>query len=652
MSFFSHRTLMLSLLLIVWGVAVWGANADAIWIDEWWTTHYIGAAPNNALNGPIEVIERLNANRIHENNPVGYYVLMHLWYRMVGQSDVALRIFSGLCTMVSVTLMYQLGRAVASMPMLVSAAKEKRRIWSTPRGQPVDSKMVGFIAAVILGLSAFFLNYGHELRMYALAGVWGVSGLLAYWRFTHARQTAWGWGILLMVSGAGLLYTHYSNALLIVLLGLFHLFVTPKDRRWWQTVGLAGGSVLLFSPHLIITLSIFDRFVEKVTTEDVIPAGIWSLLDVLRMTVMGFINEQPVLLIIILLALIVTLCTPLTQSQRKGLLFSGMLSAGGVLLLLVLLKAFQTLFHVRYMLVVWIPLALFSALVLSISVQRFPKTTQNALLGVFLTLWAGAGLLLSLNISYHGLTYSHPEFHNTLTEPTRWDLLGDTLEHEAHPGDAVVVSVGGDVPWTHTGNAEYYVYGKADRLLMLDTRKTDPETFPGFIHGAGRVWLARNAAEDVTEDYQAMEETLSSEGYAMCGDMREVGGVALTTYSIAPQCCYPPETVIAKFGDAATLFYTNVISQEGSIAVWQGWNVTAANHADYSVGVYAFDKAGNVVGQRDMTLPAAGYSCLLSEFDAPDTEVTLRMTVYEWATGARLPVSEASADQLLTIPTR
>jgi hypothetical protein len=135
----------------------------------------------------------------------------------------------------------------------------------------------------------------------------------------------------------------------------------------------------------------------------------------------------------------------------------------------------------------------------------------------------------------------------------------------------------------------------------------------------------------------------------MCGDTREVGGVALTTYSIAPQCCYPPETVIAKFGDAAALYYTHVISQDGSIAVWQGWNVTATNHADYSVGVYAFDANGAVVGQRDMTLPAAGYSCLLSEFDAPDTQTTLRMTVYEWATGARLPLAGNGADQLFTL---
>lgn len=624
----SPRRLILPLLLMVWGVAVWGANADAIWIDEWWTTHYIGSAPNNALDGPIAVIERLSDNRIHENNPVGYYVVMHLWYRVVGESDFALRLFSALCTMLSVSLMFQLGRAVGGMRL-------------------------GLISAAVLGLSAFFLNYGHEMRMYALAVVWSTLGLLAYWRFMRSKHTLFLWALVLMVSAAALLYTHYSNALLIGLLGLVHLFARPKNRRWWLAVCFAVGSILLFAPHLTITLSIFDRFVEKVSTEDVIPAGIWSLPEVLRMTIMGFVNEQAILLILINMALIVTLRTPLTYLQRQGLLLSGGLSVGGILLLLVLLKAFQTLFHVRYMLVIWPAMALFTALILMIGVQHLPRPRQNALLGAFVALWMGTGLLLSFDIRFHGLTYSHPEFHNTLTEPMRWDLLGHTLEQDARSTDALVVSVAGDVPWTHTGNAEYYVDGIAGRLLMLDTRETHRDTFPSFIHGAGRVWMARNAEEDMTDDYRAMEEALISAGYKPCGEAQNIGGVDLIAYSIAPLCCELPETTTAHFGDVATLHYTDVVTHEASIAVWQGWNVTTDAHDDYSVGIYAFDAKGEVVGQRDMTLPESGYHCVLSEFkttvpDVPD--ITLRLTVYEWETGTRLPLAEGNPDQLWAVP--
>lgn len=353
----SPRVLILPLLLVVWAVVVWGANADSIWIDEWWTTHYIGAAPNNALNGPVEVIERVaGSTGAHENNPVGYYVLLHLWYRLVGGSDVMLRLFSGFCTLLSVALMYQLGRAVGMG--WGSGSKQDRT------GQ---AQRLGLVSAALLGLSAFFLNYGHEMRMYALAALWGTLSLLAYWRFMHGARASWVWGAALMIGGTGLLYTHYSNALLIGLIGLIHLFAMPKNRRWWQAVGLAVGTVVLFVPHLIITLGLVSRFAEKVTGTDVILAALWAPLDVLRMTLMGFVNEQPVLLGLIGIALLATLRTRLTPRQREGLLFSGALSLGGIILLLGLLKAFQTLFHVRYMLVIWPPMALFTALVLTLN---------------------------------------------------------------------------------------------------------------------------------------------------------------------------------------------------------------------------------------------------------------------------------------------
>jgi hypothetical protein len=619
--------LIIPLLLIVWCVAVWGADADAIWIDEWWTTHFIGSAPNNTLHGPEEVIERVVANRIHENNPVGYYVLLHLWYRLVGGSDFALRLFSGLCTVLSVALMYQFGRAVGG-------------------------GRVGLVAAALLGLSAFFLNYSHEMRMYALALVWAVLGLLAYWRFMHGQRASWIWGVVMMVSAAGLLYTHYSNALIIGLLGLVHLFVRPKNRRWWQALGLALGSALLFVPHLVITLNIFDRFVEKVTTADVIQSGIWSLTDVLRMIIMGFVNEQPVFLILLLIALLVTLRTRLTSRQHQGLIFSGALSLGGILMLFILLEAFQTLFHVRYMLVIWPPMALFAALILTISVQRLRWPVRNLVLGSFVAAWIAAGLVLGFDIHFHGLTYSHPVFHNTLTEPTRWDLLGQTLQNETRDNDALVVSVGGDVPWTHTGDAEYYTYGQAARLLMLETKNVDTASFPDFIHGAGRVWMARNAAQDATDQYRAMEDVLTTEGYTPCGETQNIGGAALTAYSIAPQCCHPPQMVIGQFDSVATLQYTKIISHNDSIAVWQGWNVTTDSHESYTVGVYAIDASGVVVGQRDMTLPAAGYSCVLSEFTSAEPDITLHLTVYAWTTGARVPLVGGGPDQLLTLPTR
>lgn len=269
---------------------------------------------------------------------------------------------------------------------------------------------------------------------------------------------------------------------------------------------------------------------------------------------------------------------------------------------------------------------------------------------LFVLAWGLVGLSLSFNISFHGLTYTHPEFYPTHIEATRWDLLGDTLAQQAQPNDALVVSVGGYVYWTHTGDAEYYTYGKTSRLLLLETKGVDPAGFPDFIHGAGRVWMARNAAQPPSDQYTAMESALAAQSYRPCGEPQTSGGVLLTLYSAAPQCCAKPQTMIGHFGEIASLGYTQVTEQNGSIAVWQGWDVMTHQHEAYSIGVFAFDESGAVVGQRDMPLPAAGYSCLLSEFSSSAVHPTLRLTVYDWSTGVRVPMAEGDANQLFTLP--
>ena len=235
---FSSRLLIIPLFLVVWGVAVWGANADAIWIDEWWTTHYIGAAPNNALNGPVEVIERMEANRIHENNPVGYYVVMHLWYRVVGASDFVLRLFSGLCVMISVALMYQLGRAVGSSRSVVLAAKEKRRAWldrqwchvvvwcavcSRSRLLPITATRCGCMPWLLYGVC------------------WGCYLLALYaWR-EASRSGAAPHGKCCRPALYPLQHA------LIIGCWAFPSLRAAQNRRWWQAIGLALGSALLFA---------------------------------------------------------------------------------------------------------------------------------------------------------------------------------------------------------------------------------------------------------------------------------------------------------------------------------------------------------------------------------------------------------------------
>ncbi|MFZ4815117.1 MAG: glycosyltransferase family 39 protein [Phototrophicaceae bacterium] len=617
---------VLPILLCLWGFAVWGADADTIWVDEWWSVYYIGATPLVEFRSPITTIERVAANRSHENNPVGYYVVLSLWRAAVGESDFALRLFSGLCSVLTVALIYRLGWAVGGHP-------------------------VGIAAAVLLGFSAFFVNYSHEMRMYALAALWTALGLLAYWQFMHVPRRFWGWGALLVISAAGLVYTHYGNALMIGLLGLYHLLaVWPKNRRWWQAAGLALLAGGLFLPHLPLTLGIGGRFGEKLVSADSITGGAWSLPAVVQMSVLGFANEQWLFVVLLTVAFAFGLWrAPLSQRTREGLRWSGLLALGGIFTLIAVRLAFETVFHVRYLLALWIPLALFAALVMVAALGALPRAWRNTATAALLIGWIGTGALVSADIHYHG-KYFHPVFRGAFTEPNRWDDAGRYLNGVSHPNDAVLVSVGEALAWAHRGNAAFYLHDSPSRVLLVEGNETPPD-FGAFIYGAGRVWVAQAQDSPPSPDSQRLQQALTAQGYRTCGDPTLFGGVNLNVYAIAPECCTPPTTTLASYGAYADLRYHRATLAGNSLRIWQGWQVNPTTPANtYSIGWYFLDAANGVIAQRDDALPAPGYTCLLSEFAVPSVDGVLRAGVYDWATGARLATDPPAPDDLAALP--
>ena len=66
---------------------------------------------------------------------------------------------------------------------------------------------------------------------------------LGYWRLV-VRPAARGWGragqLEIVVGSIGIFYTHYYSVLLLAALGVWHLLMMPKDRRWWRPVLLWG----------------------------------------------------------------------------------------------------------------------------------------------------------------------------------------------------------------------------------------------------------------------------------------------------------------------------------------------------------------------------------------------------------------------------
>ncbi len=157
--------------VVVAGVVLRFVTKSHMWLDEALTVD-IARLP----------IRDIPAALRQDGHPPLFYVLLHGWISVFGQSDVAVRALSGLFAVVSLPLAWLAGRRVAG-----------------PRA--------GWAFVVLLSLSPFAIRYGTEARMYALVIALVLAGYLLVANALESPRPVLLVGIAL-VTGA-LLLTHY-----------------------------------------------------------------------------------------------------------------------------------------------------------------------------------------------------------------------------------------------------------------------------------------------------------------------------------------------------------------------------------------------------------------------------------------------------------
>lgn len=152
--------------------------------------------------------QQILTNQFRSLHPPGYYLLLHFWRILFGDTDFALRLPSALMGIASVVSMYLLGR---------SLFKKETGLW----------------AAAMTALMPFHLFYSQEMRMYSQLFLLSSLAMLCQVRLWRNRRSFW-WLLYLFVSLLGL-YTHYFFTLLIGVLGLYFIlrrWLTHKGPRW------------------------------------------------------------------------------------------------------------------------------------------------------------------------------------------------------------------------------------------------------------------------------------------------------------------------------------------------------------------------------------------------------------------------------------
>lgn len=528
------------------------------------------------------------------------------WGALVGWTAFAGRTFSLLAGMLAIAWTYRLGRDMAS-----------------PR--------VGLGASLALAASAFFVDYLHELRAYTLYALFTAMALWAYWRMI-TRHPGPVTQALFVVGLLGLEYTHYFAALAAVGIGLYHLLFVRKTVTWWRVVILMGMAALLFAPWLTVML----KAVGLATGDAARQVRAMDAAEVLQLLAYALSNGFVVLLVVIGVS-------ALARGRNVGLLW---FVAACILALGLLLNAFVPLLtHIRYLMALWPVLALLFGLGLEQLSRRGIRAE------VVLVIWIGAGLWNTADPVFIDTLFR--QVHTDLFRP-RLPLHLMTREVSANlqTGDAVAF----DAPvhaWALAGAFDYYMHPLPIEYTMLDWLSTSSnadlfhQKAQEFIGNTARAWVG--VEQDRPPDFRLgeFERVLDENGFVPCGNRLDLPNLRLDLYARAPDCCAPPtnldEVTRIRFGDGVRLTYLSPLPSEigDMLTLTTAWSVAPeVARNTYSVALHVTNANGELAAQADYGLPTDVYACRVSNIsltDLPPGEYTLLTTVYNWASGERLP---------------
>lgn len=244
--------LLLGLALIcvlAFGLRLYDLEGQSLWSDEGLSLYRARLPLGDVLANTITV----DGVRTNDTNPPFYFLLLHGWYLLFGQNVFLLRYLGVLAGMLSIPLLYGLGRVLFSWRAAV-------------------------LAALFLALSPFHVWQTQVLRNYALLITINLLSVYGASRIILARRQGAGyrrWLALWLGAGVLAIYTHYFGffvlaftlaGLVVSLLwqwpgqeragdGTLQVFADGKQRRppWkkWLAPGLLAALAITL-PALVL----------------------------------------------------------------------------------------------------------------------------------------------------------------------------------------------------------------------------------------------------------------------------------------------------------------------------------------------------------------------------------------------------------------
>jgi mannosyltransferase len=563
--------LVLLVLLLAAALRVYHIGTQSLWYDEGNSAAMVGRSIGQILTAA--------GGDIH---PPLYYLLLAGWGAAAGKSELALRLPSALMGVLSVGVMYSLGKKLFD-------------------------RRAGVIAAGLAAINPFQVYYGQEARMYLLVTLLSAtSALLAAHVLTIPGEMTAGQfkprraGLIMaayvLVNAAGL-YTHYLFP--VVLLAESALFAVWLIRRKQKLHGLITWIVIqvaaigLFAPWIPTAIRQLEAW-PRLTSGGV---GAIAVVNTVALgttlsaeTALGGVGPM------ILLALVGCLPPIDHQRDRHYLRFSERTGLIGVwLILAVLIPALPGAIReptLKFLLPANFALMLLMArgIVLGWEIGReSPSITLES--GWLVRIVVLALVFFSLSPMVNGL-------QNLWLDPAyaRDDYRAIAARIRAEAGPAATVIL--DAP----GQKEVFTYYYPDEPGITPLPDGSPrKTIARLLADKQRLYAVLWGQSE--QDPEGIVESGLQAG-AFQVDATWYGKVQLVTYAVAgPPADSIGETSEAKFGPAIVLDgYTlsaDSLSPGEALGVTLFWHTTAHIPIGYKVFVHVYKADGTILAQHD-----------------------------------------------------
>ncbi len=159
----------------------------------------------------------------------GYFLLLHVWGKLVNWSPLALKLLSVFFGIISLALMYRLG-------------------WR------LIGREAGILAAAMLASLSFYNIWYLPIRMYTMFVAAALLLLWLYFRALRSRRATRAVLAPLCLACVLFVYTHIFSLALLCALGAYHVFFVAKTRKWFLISGAFLVAGLAFLPWLRILI--------------------------------------------------------------------------------------------------------------------------------------------------------------------------------------------------------------------------------------------------------------------------------------------------------------------------------------------------------------------------------------------------------------